>query len=179
MQLCCIIHTVGWVICTAVTPTIHMSLSLNKRTNSSFYREAVENVAAYNLQLMKERKSRLPYVDAQTGIAQSDCHLLHSRLERRRGYLPGQVYSYPPRRWRKEMRPAEPRPKKGVCDACEVIKKLKVTARPFCHFVLCRGATIRACCPWIVPSCRAHPYGGGGCGDQEEFTHCRHEPQGA
>lgn len=92
-----------------------MSLML-KHTNSSFYREAVENVVAYNLQLMRERKSRLPYVDAQTGIAQSDCHLLHSRLERRRGNLPGQVYSYPLRRWRREMRPAEPRAKKGVCD---------------------------------------------------------------
>ena len=84
------------------------------RISSSFYREAVENVAAYNLQLMRERMSRLPYVDAQTGIAQSDCHLLRSRMERRRGNLPGQVYSYPPRRWRRERKSTEPRKVTGV-----------------------------------------------------------------
>ena len=84
------------------------------RVSSSFYREAVENVAAYNLQLMRERMSRLPYVDAQTGIAQSDCHLLRSRMERRRGNLPGQVYSYPPRRWRRERKSTEPRKVTGV-----------------------------------------------------------------
>lgn len=82
--------------------------------SSSFYREAVENVAAYNLQLMRERKSRLPYLDAQTGIAQSDCHLLRSRMERRCGNLTGQVYSYPPRRWRRERKSAEPRKTTGV-----------------------------------------------------------------
>ena len=66
----------------------------------------------YNSQLLKDRKSRLPYVDAQTGIAQSNSHLLRSRLERRRGVLPGQIYSYPPYRWRQESKPAAPT-KKG------------------------------------------------------------------
>ena len=60
----------------------------------------------YNSQLLKDRKSRLPYVDAQTGIAQSNSHLLRSRLERRRGILPAQIYSYPPYRWRQESKPA-------------------------------------------------------------------------
>ena len=73
---------------------------------STFYREAVENMVHYNAQLLKDRKSRLPYVDAQTGIAQSNSHLLRSRLERRRGVLPGQIYSYPPYRWRQESKPA-------------------------------------------------------------------------
>ena len=96
---------VGWLVIRFLT---------HDTCSSSFYREAVENVAAYNLQLMRERKSRLPYVDAQTGIAQSDCHLLRSRMERRRGNLPGQVYSYPPRRWRRERKSAEPRKTTGV-----------------------------------------------------------------
>ena len=60
----------------------------------------------YNKQLIKDRRSRLPYVDAQTGIAQTNSHLLRSRLERRRGALPGQIYSYPPYRWRQEAKPA-------------------------------------------------------------------------
>lgn len=72
----------------------------------------MENVVLYNSQLMKDRKTRLPYVDAQTGIAQSNSHLLRSRLERRRGALPGQIYSYPPRRWRRETKP-QPVTRKG------------------------------------------------------------------
>ena len=83
--------------------------------HSSFYREAVENMVTYNTQLLKERRDRLPFVDAQTGIAQSDCHLWRSRLERRRGAQPGQLYSYPSRRWRKETRVVVPHRKKGVC----------------------------------------------------------------
>ena len=77
----------------------------------------------YNTQLIKDRKSRLPYVDAQTGIAQSNSHLLRSRLERRRGLLPGQIYSYPPYRWRQESRPA-PLLKKGKLTAlcCGVVR---------------------------------------------------------
>ena len=60
----------------------------------------------YNKQLVKDRQSRLPYVDAQTGIAQSNTsHLMRSRLQRRRGVLPGQIYSYPPYRWRQESKP--------------------------------------------------------------------------
>ena len=72
---------------------------------STFYREAVENVVIYNKQLIKDRRSRLPYVDAQTGIAQTNSHLLRSRLERRRGAFPGQIYTYPPYRWRQEAKP--------------------------------------------------------------------------
>ena len=61
----------------------------------------------YNSQLLKDRRSRLPYLDTQTGIAQSPCNLLRSRLERRRGNLPGQIYSYPPYRWRLESKPID------------------------------------------------------------------------
>ena len=56
---------------------------------SSFYKEALENVVGYNAQLMRERRSRLPYVDAQTGIAQSDSYNWKKRSERQRGILPG------------------------------------------------------------------------------------------
>lgn len=88
----------------ATTTALHADAG--KWLSSAFYREAVENMVLYNTQLIKDRKSRLPYVDAQTGIAQSNSHLLRSRLERRRGLLPGQIYSYPPYRWRQESRPA-------------------------------------------------------------------------
>lgn len=80
---------------------------------SPFYREAVENVVQFNGQLMRERRARLPFLDVQTGLAQSDCHLFRSRLERRRGVLPGQIYSYPMRRWKMETRPVDARAPKG------------------------------------------------------------------
>lgn len=73
--------------------------------NSSFYREAVEGAVNYNSQLIKDRSKRLPYVDVQTGIAQITSPLLRSRLERQRGVAPGQLFSYPPRRWRREAKP--------------------------------------------------------------------------
>ncbi len=60
---------------------------------------------SYNAQLVRDAKTRLPYVDAQTGIAQDHSHLMQSRLNRKRGVLPGQVFSYPQRRWRRETRP--------------------------------------------------------------------------
>ena len=75
---------------------------------STFYREAVDNVVTYNAQLVRDAKARLPYVDAQTGIAQSHSYLLQSRLNRKRGVLPGQVFSYPQRRWKRETRPVQP-----------------------------------------------------------------------
>lgn len=46
-------------------------------------------MVAYNGQVMRERRSRLPYVDAQTGIAQSDSYNWKKRSERRKGILPG------------------------------------------------------------------------------------------
>lgn len=69
---------------------------------SSFYKEALDNIVIYNSNLLKERRSRLPYIDAQTGIAQKDCYLWRKKSERHKGNLPGQVYSYPSRRWRFE-----------------------------------------------------------------------------
>ena len=37
---------------------------------STFYKEALDNIVLYNAQVIRERTSRLPYIDAQTGIAQ-------------------------------------------------------------------------------------------------------------
>lgn len=80
---------------------------------SLFYREAVEGAVNYNSQLIKDRNKRLPYLDVQTGIAQITSPLLRSRLERHRGVSPGQLFSYPPRRWRRETKPL-PVLKKGI-----------------------------------------------------------------
>ena len=48
-------------------------------------------MVSYNAQAMKERRGRLPYVDAQTGIAQADNYNWKKRSDRQRGILPGDV----------------------------------------------------------------------------------------
>ena len=39
--------------------------------NDPVYKETVENSSSYNERLVKERRLRLPFIDAQTGVAQS------------------------------------------------------------------------------------------------------------
>ncbi|XP_076366920.1 zinc finger protein DPF3-like isoform X2 [Tachypleus tridentatus] len=70
--------------------------------NDSSYREAVENSANYNTHLCLERKTRLPFLDAQTGVAQSDSNLWMPKWQRMPGQNEGQLYTYPARRWKKK-----------------------------------------------------------------------------
>ena len=69
------------------------------------YREAMEQVHTYNSKLLLDRRLRMPYIDSQTGLAQQDCHLWVSRVQRCAPLREGQIYSYPPRRWRVRKRP--------------------------------------------------------------------------
>ncbi|KPM11997.1 zinc finger protein DPF3-like protein [Sarcoptes scabiei] len=102
--------------------TIHISDELVTRLknymNDPVYKEAVENSSSYNERLVKERKLRLPFIDAQTGYAilnsenfnnliktcTGDCYIWSSKLDRMPGYHSAQLYSYPARRWRKKRR---------------------------------------------------------------------------
>lgn len=69
------------------------------------YKDALENVSAFNSRLRFERRLRIPFIDAQTGIAMNNCNLWISKLERRPGQTPHYIYSYPAKRWRKKKRP--------------------------------------------------------------------------
>ncbi|XP_067134973.1 zinc finger protein ubi-d4 isoform X3 [Centruroides vittatus] len=69
-----------------------------------FYKDAIENSASYNTRLRVERKMRLPFLDAQTGVAQSDCALWMQKWQRMPGMNDGQLYTYPAKRWRKKRR---------------------------------------------------------------------------
>ena len=82
--------------------------------SSVHYKEMLEQVALYNKYLRSERHDRLPYLDSQTGVAQSDCYIWRSRSQRRRGREPGQVYSYPPIKWKMEFH----RDIKSMCALC-------------------------------------------------------------
>ena len=67
---------------------------------STGYKDAVANAFTFNKRLQLERHARIPFYDNQTNLIQRVCHLWRSPSERRKGHLPGQVYSYMPRRWR-------------------------------------------------------------------------------
>lgn len=68
------------------------------------YREVIESSSHYNNGIVGERKLRLPYLDSQTGVAQSDCCLWMNRTDRMPGSTYGQLYSYPAKRWKKKRR---------------------------------------------------------------------------
>lgn len=74
------------------------------------YRKSLGDSSDFNRKLVAERRLRLPYVDPQTGIAQSDCLLWHdvaSRLEPSEApatNLQGRVFCYPAQRWQKRRR---------------------------------------------------------------------------
>lgn len=72
--------------------------------NGSSYREVIESSSTYNNNIVHERKMRLPYLDSQTGVAQSDCYLWFNRNDRRPGSESGQLYTYPAKRWKKKRR---------------------------------------------------------------------------
>ncbi|CAL1285902.1 unnamed protein product [Larinioides sclopetarius] len=72
--------------------------------NDSFYKDAMEHAASYNTRLCLERKMRLPFLDQQTGVAQSDCALWMQKWQRMPGKTEGQLYTYPARRWKKKRR---------------------------------------------------------------------------
>lgn len=40
-----------------------------------FYKEAIEHCRSYNARLCAERSMRLPFLDSQTGVAQSNCYI--------------------------------------------------------------------------------------------------------
>uniref|UniRef100_A0A8C9MST3 Double PHD fingers 2 n=1 Tax=Serinus canaria TaxID=9135 RepID=A0A8C9MST3_SERCA len=74
-----------------------------------YYRDAMEQCHSYNARLCAERSVRLPFLDSQTGVAQSNCYIW---MEKRHRLAAGQLYSYPARRWRKKRRahpPEDPR----------------------------------------------------------------------
>ncbi|NXL77307.1 REQU protein, partial [Leptocoma aspasia] len=77
-----------------------------------YYRDAMEQCHSYNARLCAERSVRLPFLDSQTGVAQSNCYIWMEKRHRGPGLAAGQLYSYPARRWRKKRRahpPEDPR----------------------------------------------------------------------
>lgn len=72
--------------------------------NDSAYKELIENSENYNKRLCIEQRMRMPFLDSQTGIAQTHSALFMKKRQRMPGSIQGQIYSYPAGRWRKSRR---------------------------------------------------------------------------
>ncbi|XP_061154840.1 zinc finger protein ubi-d4 isoform X3 [Syngnathus typhle] len=82
------------------------------RLGEQYYRDAMEQCHNYNARLCAERSVRMPFLDSQTGVAQSNCYIWMEKRHRGPGRAPGQLYTYPSRRWRKKRKshpPEDPR----------------------------------------------------------------------
>uniref|UniRef100_A0A8C2HD35 D4, zinc and double PHD fingers family 2 n=1 Tax=Cyprinus carpio TaxID=7962 RepID=A0A8C2HD35_CYPCA len=72
-----------------------------------YYRDAMEQCHNYNARLCAERSVRMPFLDSQTGVAQSNCYFWMEKRHRGPGATLTQT-----RRWRKKRRanpPEDPR----------------------------------------------------------------------
>ncbi|CAH1791033.1 unnamed protein product [Owenia fusiformis] len=76
--------------------------------NVQTYLNAIERTNSYNARLQQERKMRMPFLDSQTGVAQNSTNLRMQYHQRAPGTRPGQLYSYPAKRWKKKKRAFEP-----------------------------------------------------------------------
>uniref|UniRef100_A0A3P8ZJD0 D4, zinc and double PHD fingers family 2, like n=1 Tax=Esox lucius TaxID=8010 RepID=A0A3P8ZJD0_ESOLU len=86
--------------------------SVVKVLGEQYYKDAMEQCHTYNARLCAERSILMPFLDSQTGVAQSNCYIWMEKRHRRAGMAPGQLYTYPARRWRKKRRshpPEDPR----------------------------------------------------------------------
>uniref|UniRef100_A0A3Q0SXX4 D4, zinc and double PHD fingers family 2, like n=1 Tax=Amphilophus citrinellus TaxID=61819 RepID=A0A3Q0SXX4_AMPCI len=86
--------------------------SVVKVLGEQYYRDAMEQCHSYNARLCAERSILMPFLDSQTGVAQSNCYIWMEKRHRSAGVAPGQLYTYPARRWRKKRRshpPEDPR----------------------------------------------------------------------
>ncbi|EDW61232.1 zinc finger protein ubi-d4 [Drosophila virilis] len=72
--------------------------------NDTAYKEILENSENFNTRLCIERRLRMPFLDPQTGVAQTHCALFMKRKQRMPGFRHGQIYTYPSARWRKPKR---------------------------------------------------------------------------
>lgn len=55
---------------------------IRKFLNDTSYKEYIESSSSFNHKLVRERRFRLPFLDSQTGVAQSDCSIWVTKNDR-------------------------------------------------------------------------------------------------
>ncbi|KAI8432658.1 hypothetical protein MSG28_013633 [Choristoneura fumiferana] len=73
--------------------------NLAKIESDPGYKEIIENSSTFNSRLCAERRMRMPFIDTQTGVAQSHCNLFMSRKQRMPGTREGQYLTMASTRW--------------------------------------------------------------------------------
>jgi zinc finger protein ubi-d4 len=73
---------------------------IEKMFNDQSYSDLIEFSANFNTRLCIERRSRMPFLDPQTGVAQNHSNLFMKKTQRFPGLRDGQIYTYPQARWR-------------------------------------------------------------------------------
>lgn len=58
------------------------------RLGEQYYRDAMEQCHNYNARLCAERSVRMPFLDSQTGVAQSNCYIWMEKRHRGPGETP-------------------------------------------------------------------------------------------
>lgn len=119
----------------------------------SDYLKFVQDAKSYNNLLFVERKLRLPFIDTQTGVAQTDCSLWRSKQERDHVHQEGSngtIYSYPAVRWQKRRReylmklnlPASSEsPVYRASNGCSLNGTLSHNCPQQCHSASCSGVS--------------------------------------
>ena len=75
------------------------------RGTDKVYQEALEAASKFNKRLFLDRKTRIPFIDSQTRVAQSNCLLWYFEYQREEGIRQSeQIYSYPLKSWIKKRR---------------------------------------------------------------------------
>ena len=68
------------------------------------YREAIQQSAKFNNKFINDRKTRIPLLDGQTRITQSNCTLWNIKYLRQKSTNQSQIYRYNVKKWVKKRR---------------------------------------------------------------------------
>lgn len=79
---------------------------IKTRGSNKVYEEAIEASAKFNKRLIKERKTRLPFLDSQTTVAQGNCMIWNKEYQRIKPTDPnsGVILHYQVKKWSKSRR---------------------------------------------------------------------------
>lgn len=77
---------------------------IKTRGSNRVYEEAIEASAKFNKRLVKERKTRLPFLDSQTTVAQTNCMIWNKVHQRIKPSEDSTVLEYQVKKWFKRRR---------------------------------------------------------------------------
>jgi len=83
---------------------VPQSVMFKIRGSDKSYEEALEASVKFNKRLCRERKHRLPFIDSQTRVAQTNSMFWLGEYQRSKPIEPGNVYKYPIKKWYKNRR---------------------------------------------------------------------------